>query len=116
MSKIYVAEFPELAGTQAPEGAVPIFAVPSLAEYSILVSAGSSGGPALQPTTKWVELSADTTASFVIGTSGVTAGLGNTRLNANERIVRRVQYQPQSVVPGVTQAVTTLAVFTTANV
>jgi hypothetical protein len=116
MSKIYVSEFGDLAGTPTAEGAVPIFPVPALAEYSIVVSAGSSGGPALQSGTKWVELSADTTASFVIGTSGASAGLNNARLNSNERIVRRVQFQPQSVVNGNVLTLTTLAVFTTANV
>ena len=116
MSLIYVSEFGDPAATPSGDGAVPIFPVPSLAEYAITVSAGSSGGPPLQPGTKWVELSADTTASFVIGTSGATAKLTNARLNANERIVRRVQFQPQSVVNGNVLTLTTLAVFTTANV
>ena len=116
MSKIYVSEFSDLAGTQALEGAVPIFPVPPLAFYSVVVSAGVSQGQTLNANTRWVELSTDTTASFRIDTSGGTATLNDTRLAVNERIVRRVGYQQQPVTQGgFVGTLTTLAVYTTAN-
>jgi hypothetical protein len=117
MSKLYVVEVAELAGVQSVDGAVAVFPVPTLAEYSITVSAGSSGGPNLQPATKWVELSCDTTCSFAIGpTATASAGLSNARLNANDRVIRRVPYQPQSVTAGASVLTTAYAIFTTANV
>jgi len=115
MSKIYVAEFSGLGGTDQGDS-VNILGIPSLAEYSIIVSAGSSGGPALQPTTKFVELSTDTTASFAIGgVAGVvgtgSATLSNCRLSPGERIVRRVPFSQ-----GTPQAAAAYSIFTTANV
>ena len=118
MSRIYVSEFPELAATQAPEGAIAAFAVPALASYAVIVSAGVSKGQTLNPLTKWVELSTDTTASFRIDTSGGTCTLTDTRLAANERLIRRVNYQAQPVLGGYGASVgtlTTLALYTTAN-
>lgn len=44
---------------------------------------------ALKPTTKWVELSADSVCSVAFGT-GVQATTSNCRIAANERILRRV--------------------------
>lgn len=89
MSKIYVSEFVGLGLTDNSDS-VNILAVPATVEYTITVSAGSSGGPLIQSTTKFVEISTDTTCSFIIGTSGASAGVGNCRLQANERVIRRV--------------------------
>lgn len=122
MSRVIVCEVAELAGTQAQEGAVSILPTPSLAEYAVIVSAGSSGGPAFQPTTKWIEVSTDTTCSVVVGpapgqpnlTTGV-AGTSNRRLNANDRITLRVPVFAQSVVAGVLTTLAQYALFTTAN-
>ena len=119
MTQIYVSEFSELAATQAPEGAVALLAVPPIASYVVIVSAGVSKGQTLSPLTKWVELCTDTTASFRIDTSGGTCTLTDTRLAVNERLIRRVNYQAQPVLGGYGASVgtlTTLALYTTANV
>jgi hypothetical protein len=117
MSKIYVAEFAGLGGTDQGDS-VPILAIPATVEYTIIVSAASSGAAqAIQPTTKFVEISTDTTCSFVIGTSGGAALLTNCRLQTNERVIRRVPTTPQTGGPGSLQLVnSTLWLFTTANV
>ena len=123
MSKIYVCEVPGLAATQANEGAVAVMPVPSTTEYSVIVSAASSGAaqPFL-PTTAFIEVSADTTCSIAIGLfPGVlgtgSAALTNRRLNANDRITLRVPSSPQyggaSTIP---QTFPQYAIFTTANV
>jgi hypothetical protein len=121
MAKIYVAEYPGLAMTDQSDS-VPILAMPPTVEYSVIVSAASSGAAQpLQPTTKFVEISCDTTCSIAIGPfpgalNTGSAGLNNQRLNANERIIRRVPFQQQSSGPGVYNTVTTAyGIFTTAN-
>jgi hypothetical protein len=121
MALVYVAEYPGLANTDQSDS-VPILALPPTVEYSIIVSAGSSGAAQpLRPTTKFIELSCDTTCSIAIGGFPGTIGTGsavltNQRLNANERVIRRVPFQPQSVTGGASVATTAYAVFTTANV
>lgn len=115
MSKIYVSEFPGLAQTDQSDS-VNILAVPATTEYTITVSAGSSGGPMLQPTTKFIELSTDTTASFVIGTSGGSAGLSNCRLSPGERIIRRVLNVPPLPANHIQPSPLVNFIFTTANV
>jgi hypothetical protein len=118
MSKIYVAEFPSLAATAANEGAVPILATPPTIEYNVIVSAGSSGPPqAFQPTTQFIEVSTDTTCSINIAVFGTgSAGLTNCRLNANERVIRRVpnsqQWSGASTIP---QTFVPYGIYTTAN-
>jgi hypothetical protein len=125
MSKIYVAEYPGLAGASNGDGgAVAILSVPPTVEYTVIVSAASSG--AAQPfaqSTQFVEISCDTTCSIafglfpgVVGTG--SAGLTNCRLEANERIVRRVPSNPANTAPqGGRQIINSpYAVFTTANV
>jgi hypothetical protein len=113
MSKIYVSEFPGLAQTDQSDS-VNILAVPATVEYTVIVSAGSSGGPALQPSTKFVELSTDTTASFIIASAvGSVAALTNCRLSIGERIVRRV---PTIGPSGASNTPSQFAIFTTANV
>jgi hypothetical protein len=74
------------------------------------------------PTTKFIEVSTDTTCSIAIGPSpGVvgtgSAGLSNQRLQTNERVIRRiptgyVQYPGN----GFIATPTSLSIFTTANV
>jgi hypothetical protein len=123
MSKIYVCEVPGLAATQANEGAVAIVPTPSTIEYSVIVSAASSGPPQpFAPTTAFIEVSADTTCSIAVGLfPGVigagSAALTNRRLNANERITLRVPFSPQyggaSTIP---QNPPLYGIFTTANV
>jgi hypothetical protein len=124
MSKIYVTEYSGLAGSSQGGTDVPIFAVPALAEYSVIVSAASSGAAApFNPATKFIEVSTDTTCSIVIGLfpgvigTGV-AGVGNCRLQSNDRIVRRVpQTQPQQMTGNPYLATPSYyAIFTTANV
>lgn len=117
MSKIYVSEFANLAGTDQGDS-VPLLAVPALASYTVVVSAGVSQGQNLQPGTKFVELSTDTTASFRIDTAaGGSCTLTDCRLNANERIIRRVIYNQQPAGGyGASVLATAFAIFTTANV
>jgi hypothetical protein len=122
MSKIYVAEYSGLATTDQSDS-VAILALPPTVEYTVIVSAGSSGSAqSIQPSTKFVEISCDTTCSIAIGvfpgTLGTgSAGLSNQRLNANDRVIRRVPYQQQSTGPGVYNTITTpYGVFTTANI
>lgn len=118
MAKIYVAEYPGLATTDQSDS-VPILALPPTAEYTVIVSAGSSGAAQpIQATTKFIEVSTDTTCSIAVAPfAGGAAGLSNQRLNANERVIRRVPFQQQSFGPGVYPTLTTAySVFTTANV
>ena len=117
MAKIYVAEFTGLAATEQSDS-VPILAVPATSEYTVIVSAGISGSAQpIQATTKFVEISTDTTCSFVIGPAGTSALLSNCRLQANERVIRRVPTTPQTSGPG-SQQLTPVAnfIFTTSNV
>lgn len=116
MSKIYVAEFPGLAATDQGDS-VSLVPLPPTVEYTVIVSAGSSGAaqPFL-PTTKFIEVSTDTTASIAIGLfPGVigtgSAGLTNCRLAPNERVLRRVPYSQPTI-----QTQSQYAIFTTANV
>jgi hypothetical protein len=100
MAKIYVAEYPGL-GTTEQGDSVAILALPPTTEYTVIVSAGTSvAAQAILPTTRYVELSTDTTCSYIMGTatSGIT--VSNCRLNANERVVRRVPTSPQVAGPG----------------
>ncbi len=121
MAKIYVAEYPGLANTDQSDS-VAILTLPPTVEYTVIVSAGSSG--AAQPfqlSTKFIEVSTDTTCSIAIGGfPGVvgtgSAGLSNQRLQTNERVIRRVPFQPQSVTAGANVASTAYAIFTTSNV
>lgn len=115
MSKIYVSEFLGLARTDQSDS-VNILAIPAAVEYTVTVSAGSSGAAqAIQPYTKFVEIRTDTTCSFVIGPAGTTAGVGNCRLNANESVIRAVPSTPYTA--GQQQlAPTANFIFTTANV
>lgn len=114
MSKIYVSEFGGLGQTDNSDS-VNILPIPALAEYTIIVSAGSSGGPLIGPLTKFIEISTDTTCSFAIGTAGGIAGLSNCRLSIGERIVRRVPNVPP--IPSVHNQPVAPAnfIFTTAN-
>ena len=125
MSKIYVAEYPGLANAATGDGgSVAILAVPPTVEYTVIVSAASSGPP--QPfaqSTAFVEISCDTTCSIafglfpgVIGTG--SAGLTNCRLEANERIIRSVPRNPANTAPrgGLNITNSPYGVFTTANV
>ncbi len=117
MSQIFVAEYPGLATTDQSDS-VAILALPPTAEYTVIVSAGiSRSAQPLQSTTKFVEISCDTTCSIAIGpTASGTATLTNQRLNANERVIRRVPFQQQSLGAGVYPTLTTAySIFTTAN-
>lgn len=117
MSLIYVSEFADIA--QMSQGdSTEMFASPAITSYTVIVSAASSGGPILRPTTKFVELSCDTTCSFRIDIAATgSCGLTDTRLNANERIRRRVPFNMQAIGPGVNPVASTqYAIFSTANV
>ena len=122
MSKIYVCEVIDVA-QMSQSDSTPILPVPSNAEYSVIVSAAVSGAaqPFL-PSTRFIEVSADTTCSIAIGQfPGVigtgTALLTNRRLNANDRITLRVPYYPPQTAPnaGPSSSVQ-YCIFTTANV
>lgn len=117
MSKIYVAEYPGLASADQSDSNV-VLALPPTVEYTIIVSAGSSGAAqAIQPTTQLIEVSTDTTCSFVIGTAGGACLLTNQRLNANDRVVRRVPYQRPTDARALYAVLTTAYfIFTTSNV
>jgi hypothetical protein len=80
--------------------------------YVSEVSAGISGGPALNLATKIVEVSTDTTCSFRIDTAGGGVSLTDTRLGVNERMIRRVIFAPDGSSPIAAQR---YAIFTTAN-
>lgn len=123
MSKIYVAEYPGLANTDQSDS-VAILALPPSIEYTVIVSAASSGAaqPFL-PSTKFIEVSTDTTCSIAIGgfpgTLGTgSAGLSNQRLNANDRVIRRIPFQQSTFAQGNATGILTTAygIFTTANV
>jgi hypothetical protein len=99
MSGLLVAEFPGLAGTQANEGAVAILAVPPTLETQVVVSAsGVVFGP-FQPSTAFIEMCATTTCSVAFGLFALlttaTVTTGNGRINANERVIRRIPSLPQ---------------------
>lgn len=106
MSVILIREFPELAATQAPEGAVLALAEPATLETQVIVSSIPVLFGPFQPTTKWVELETQTTASILFGflsTAGnpnaviiTTASIttGNGRLYSNDRVVRRIPFSP----------------------
>jgi hypothetical protein len=122
MSKIYVCEVVDVA-QMSQSDSTPILPAPSSAEYSVIVSAGVSGAaqPFL-PSTRFIEVSTDTTCSIgigpfpgVIGTG--TATLSSRRLNSNDRITLRVPYYPPQTGPqaGPSSSVQ-YCIFTTANV
>lgn len=122
MSKIYVCEVVDVA-QMSQSDSTPILPVPSNAEYTVIVSAGASGAaqPFL-PSTRFIEVSTDTTCSIAIGQfPGVigtgTALLTNRRLNTNERITLRVPYYPPNTVPGgAPSSSVAYCIFTTSNV
>lgn len=117
MSLLYVNEFVGLARNDQGDS-VNILQIPPLASYTIVVSAGSSGGPAINPLTQYVEVSTDTTCSFRLDTAGgAGAQLTDARLAPNEKLVRRVIYQPQTRGPGAGNPILSTAYFlyTTAN-
>jgi hypothetical protein len=123
MSLIYVAEYPGVAAL--PQGdSTSILPNPPSKEYTVIVSAGSSGAAApFLPTTRFIEVSCDTTCSIAIGGfPGVvgtgSAGLTNKRLQTNERVILGVPAfatptAPQGYGPPIP---TQYAIFTTANV
>ena len=123
MSKIYVCEVVDVA-QMSQSDSTSILPAPSNAEYSVIVSAASSGAaqPFL-PTTRFIEVSCDTTCSIAVGQfPGVigtgSAGLTNRRLNTNERITLRVPFYPPQTAPGAGPSRNNVAycIFTTANV
>ncbi len=90
MAKIYVSEFAGLANTDQSDS-VAILAIPASASYTVVVSGGVSvAATPIQPTTRFIEISTDTTASFTLGTSGGVCALTDCRLSIGERIIRRV--------------------------
>jgi hypothetical protein len=99
MAFVLVSEFPGLAGTAANEGAVDILPVPPIMETQVTASAsGVIFGP-FQPLTQFVEICAQTTCSVVFGLfstlTTATVTTGNGRINANERIIRRIPSSPK---------------------
>lgn len=122
MSQIYVAEFPGLGRTENGDS-VDVFPLPTV-EYNVIVSAASSGAAApFQQSTRWVEVSTDTTCSIAFGLFPGVIGTGsaavtNCRLNANERVRRRVPDNFVNTAPqgGLNIQAARYAIFTTANI
>ena len=122
MSKIYVCEVVDVA-QMSQSDSTPILPTPSNAEYTVIVSAGVSGAaqPFL-PSTRFIEVSTDTTCSIAIGQfPGVvgtgTAALTNRRLQSNDRITLRVPYGSVQTAPQGGPVVNQpYCIFTTANV
>ena len=107
MSVLLVSEFSGLGGGPSVDGQIAILPVPPTLETQVTVSAsGVVFGP-FQPTTQFVELCAQTTCSVAFGLysalTTATVTTGNGRINANERVVRRVpgfnQYGGASTIP-----------------
>jgi hypothetical protein len=117
MANIYVSEFAGLANTDMGDS-VPILSLPALASYTVAVSGAISGAtPTINPKTKFIEISTDTTCSFKVApTTAPAAALTDCRLVANERIIRRVQFQGQDGPNAGSVLVTSYSVFTTSNV
>jgi hypothetical protein len=116
MSKLYVNEFAGLANPGNYDGSVPLLPLPPIASYTIIVSAGTSGGPNLNPQTTFIEVSTDTTCSFRVS-STTTVSLNDCRLVANERMIRRVIFNQEPFGPGTYPVLSTqYAIFTTSNV
>jgi hypothetical protein len=116
MSQIFVAEFPGL-GITAQGDSVTILPAPPTTTYNVIVSAASSGPPQpLQVTTRYIEVSCDTTCSFSVALfTGGAAKVTDVRLAPNERITRAVPFFLPSV-QGLVSSQTAYGVFTTANV
>jgi len=94
MATLRIAEFPGLAQTDQGDSTT-ILAVPPTAEQSVTVSAsGVVIANPFRPDTKFVELCTDTTCSIAFGIfsalTTATVTTGNGRLNANERLIRRI--------------------------
>jgi hypothetical protein len=100
MSYLLIREFPELAAGQDPGGQPLAVLEPATLETQVTVSSIPVLFGPLQPTTKWVELCAQTTASILFGPSATLTSnsitTGNGRLNANDRVIRRVTFSPAS--------------------
>lgn len=116
MAKIYVSEYAGLANTDRSD--VNILAMPPTAEYTVIVSAGVSGAAQpIQATTKFVEISCDTTCSITIApTASPACPLTAQRLQTNERIIRRVPWQGNTGFPNTPVLSTAYSIFTTSNV
>lgn len=123
MSKIYVTEYPGLANGAGGDS-TNILAVPPTISYTVVVSAAVSG--AAQPfaqSTRFVEISCDTTCSIAFGLFPGAIGTGTAlltdcRLQSNDRIIRAVPANPVNTAPvgGLVINNRGYAVFTTANV
>jgi hypothetical protein len=100
MSYLLIREFPELAAAQDPGGQPLAVLEPAILETQVIVSSIPVLFGPFQPTTKWVELCAQTTCSILFGlTSAITTAsitTGNGRLNSNDRVVRRIAFSPAS--------------------
>ena len=100
MGYLLIREVPELAASQAAEGQPLAVLEPALLETQVVVSSSPVVFGPFQPTTKWVELCAQTTASILFGpsatitTSSITTGNG--RLQSNDRVLRRIAFSPLS--------------------
>ena len=123
MSQIFVAEYPGLAQLEQGDSAV-IMPAPPTVEYNVIVSGASSGAATpFQPSTRFIEVSCDTTCSIAIGPfPGVigtgSAGVTNKRLAPNERTIIGVPRFPTQTAPpgGGSPVPSRFAIFTTANV
>jgi hypothetical protein len=121
MSNVYVCEVVDVA-QMSQSDSTPILPTPSTVEYKVIVSAASSGGPAFQLNTRFIEVSADTTCSIVIGQYPGIIGTGsaavtNRRLQSNDRITLRVPFYPPNTAPGgAPSSAVAYCIYTTANV
>lgn len=89
MTKLYVQEFTALTNTD--EGDPALVTEPPLAAYVIDYSGGVAASPKFQPTTRFVEIVADSICSVKFGAfSTVVASIVDMRYAANERNLRGV--------------------------
>lgn len=117
MAKIYVSEYPGLASTDQGDS-INILSMPPTVEYQVVVTAGVSGAAQpLQASTKFVEISCDSTCSITIApTANPACPLTAQRLQTNDRVIRRVPYQGQTGWPNTPVLTTSYSIFTTSNV
>jgi hypothetical protein len=89
MAFMYIKELSGLAATDPSDSVLAIVEPDGVvAEQKIAIAAGNTSSAALNPATKWVEISVDAICSYVVGP---TATVANARLNAGERVLRRVK-------------------------
>lgn len=102
MPTLHIAEFASLGASPSGDGAVDVFIVPPLNEQVISLLNTMTAIPIpFNPLTNWIELCTDSTCSVVFGPyatlstiATLTSSSGQGRINANERVRRRIPTSP----------------------